>query len=555
MFVRVARGDVADVHASLVAVGHVNDVAPSGAERVIDDLLGGMITTREQLLRGSLGTTHFLPTITSPLAVGAVVVVCLGDAETFTTDRLGEIGQALVDAAASVGARDVATVVPAATVAKRGHDEAAELLVRGILAALTRVGPDLAPREVTIVEKSGRACDAVLEGVRRAVGRRRRTHVYAKPLEPRRAAMPEVKRPPEATPPHLRLGLTRAGPRLKVTRIGDDAFDRACVVPYPAKLAEQLPERIQTRVLRESDRERRMMALRELGAELGKEFLELEELADLALFEKRKRGAHLVLRVDGATTNIPWELVQLADGRVLGLEFALARQVELGLIGRPAAWTDRRGPLRALVIGNRTGGLAGAVAEAEDVARLLEERAQAQVKPLIGSVTYQQVISELEKRNYDVLHYAGHAAYVEGKPYASGFVLAGGQLLTPDVLSTRRYVPRLVVANACHTARTGAAVGGTADDPFAGVAETRTLVSALLSAGARAFVGTQWQVADAAAVRFAGAFYEAIADVGEGALPIGRAMLEGRRAVWEQDPAQPAWAAYALYGNPWRTAL
>ena len=554
VFVRVALGDVVDATGALVAVGHVNDVAPTGAERAIDDLLGGAITERQASLRGRMGTTHFLPTLTSPVAAGAVLVVCLGDAEHFSSDRLGEAGAAVVDAAASIGVRDAATVVPGAAVADDGPQAAACRLVTGALAAIERLGPLRAPRELTVVERDPERFELILAGARDAAAGLGHVHVYPDPLQSRRPGPAPPAALPGATPEHLRLGLTRYGPNLKVTRIGDDAFDRACVVPYPTELSEALAQRIQDEVLHEGDPGRRTERVRALGAELARQFIEVADLDTQGMFAKAP-GAPVVLRLDASTIDLPWELARLSDGRVLGLEFALGRQVELGNIGRAAAWPKRDGTLRALVIGNAAGGLPGAILEAKAVAGVLRERAEAEVTELVGIVGYDAVSAELDACSYDVLHYAGHAAYVEDRPEASGFVLADHKLLTPDDLATRRYVPRLVVANACHSAAAGRPVGVSSEHPYAGVDASRTLVSGLLSAGARAFVGAQWQVPDRVAVTFAGAFYEAVAPVLDGPLPIGEAMRRGRRAVCDLHDDHPAWAAYALYGNPWRTAL
>lgn len=554
VFVRVALGDVVDVNASLLAVGHVNDVAPTGAERALDDLLGGAITERQSLLRGRMGTTHYLPTLTSPLAAGCVLVVCLGDAEHFSSDRLSEAGAAVVDAAASIGARDAATVVPGAAVAEDGPRAAAARFVSGALAAAERVGPLRSLRELIVVELDPDRFELVHAGARDAADGLAHVHVYPEPLRSRRTGPPVPTQSLDATPEHLRLGLTRYGPNLKVTRIGDDAFDRACIVPYPAELSETLARRIQDEVLHEADAERRAERLTALGADLAVEFIELADLDTEAMFAKAP-GSPLVLRLDASTVDLPWELARLSDGRVLGLEFALGRQVELGNIGRAAAWSDHDGPLRALVIGNAAGGLPGAIVEAKAVGEALRTRAEADVTELVGVVDYDTVSAKLNACSYDVLHYAGHAAYVEDRPEASGFVLADHKLLTPEDLATRTYVPRLVVANACHSAAAGKPVGVSSEHPYEGVEASRTLVSGLLTAGARAFVGAQWQVPDKVAVTFAGAFYEAVAPVAGGPQPIGEAMRRGRRAVCEAHPGQPAWAAYALYGNPWRTAL
>jgi hypothetical protein len=543
LLVRVARGDVVDVQASMVAVGHLNDVAPTGAEKALDDLLGGAITRRATLLRGRMGTTHFLPTIASPLAAGCVVLVCLGEPEHFSVARLAEAGAALVDAAATVGVRDVATVVPGASAAETDVRAATALLVTGALNALLRIDGAATLRELTVVEKDPARYDAVLAGVQDAVTSPA-VHVYVAELAVRRAVVPRPGA--TATPMHLRLGITRSGPDLKVTRIGDDAFDRACVVPYPADLSTELPVTLRDQVLLGGGRrEKRAERMGSIGAQLFNAFLADAGIDAERLIADAPDGL-VLLRLDASTVDLPWELARLPDGRYLGRAFALSRQVELGQVGRAAAFTGGLGPLCALVVGNAAGGLRGPVGEAKAVARHLRA-AGGSVDLLCGEVTYAQVSAKLNERSYDVLHYAGHAQFVEGRPEASGFVLADA-LLTPTDLGTRRFIPRLVVANACHSAAVAS--------PYAGAEETRTLVTGLLSAGARAFVGAMWQVDDAAAVTFARAFYDAAGPGGPGPEPVGEAVRRGREAVVaEHGEVEPSWAAYALYGSPWRTIL
>jgi hypothetical protein len=78
----------------------------------------------------------------------------------------------------------------------------------------------------------------------------------------------------------------------------------------------------------------------------------------------------------------------------------------------------------------------------------------------------------------------------------------------------------------------------------------------LLTAGARAFLGAMRQVRDDVAVTFASAFYAALAPVGDGPEPVGEAVRQGRAAVVaEHGEDEPGWAAYALYGAPWRLAV
>jgi CHAT domain-containing protein len=116
----------------------------------------------------------------------------------------------------------------------------------------------------------------------------------------------------------------------------------------------------------------------------------------------------------------------------------------------------------------------------------------AEVNLFCDGVSYGDVSRELDTRDYDVLHYAGHATYDESREGAGGLLLADGQVLTADDLSIRRNLPRLFFANGCRSAQTGTEL---AADP---ARATRDLVHGLLRAGVRAFIGSMWEVDDAA---------------------------------------------------------
>ncbi|PWR13265.1 hypothetical protein DKT68_01305 [Micromonospora acroterricola] len=70
-----------------------------------------------------------------------------------------------------------------------------------------------------------------------------------------------------------------------------------------------------------------------------------------------------------------------------------------------------------------------------------------------------------------------------------------------------------------------------------------------MSSGAGAFVGTLWAVRSESSARFATAFYRSFA---EGAT-LGAAALAARRDQ-QDDPLDPTWLAYTVYGDPYATA-
>ncbi|MBA2343050.1 MAG: CHAT domain-containing protein, partial [Thermoleophilaceae bacterium] len=464
--VRVAYGDIVDVHASLLVIGHVNDVAPTGAEKAIDDLLGGAIGRRMARLRGKLGETWFLPTLTSPVAAGCVVVVSLGDAEDFTPRRLGDVGAAIVDAAATIGARDAATIVHGASNEDVGVRDAARRLLTGVLHARNGIEGGDKLRELTIVERSAESVKDVRRGLDDAATGPS-VHVYFSDLEVRRRIHPAAGN--AGTPFHLRLGLTRSGPELKITRIGDGGFDPTFVCPYPATESEGIIRDLH-RELAEGGADK-VKILEGIGDRLWNAFLGVADI-NAGVHVNDAPGGLVVLRLDAFTADLPWELLRSPDGTFVSRRRLLGRQLELGVPGRAAAFNKPHPRLRALVIGNPSGDLPAAEREAEAVAKALEDRANAEVDTLIGTATYGAVSRFLDGTSYDVLHYAGHAEFVEDRPNESGLKLSD-HLLTPGDFAARRYMPRLVVANACHSA---AATPQDERTPFEGSLETRSLV-------------------------------------------------------------------------------
>ncbi len=115
------------------------------------------------------------------------------------------------------------------------------------------------------------------------------------------------------------------------------------------------------------------------------------------------------------------------------------------------------------------------------------------------------------------------------------------RLTAAGVLKVRR-VPRLVFANACHSAEVTA---GGSHLQMVGLAE------AFFQHGVMNYLGTGWEVDDELAVRFADAFYRAAlgVDSDEPAAAV-IARRPWREAVRKESPADATWGAYQFYGQP-----
>jgi len=335
----LAQGDVVDVQASLVAVGHVNDVVPSGAEAAIDQLLGGAIVRHLGARRSRLGTTHLLPALSSPLASPCVGVVSMGDGEELDASRLPELGVALAELAAVAGARDLATVLLGAGLLGLRAGQVAEALLSGLLGAVARQPAEQRLRELTIVEREPQRLQEVqsaLATLRSPFG----LHLYTEQIAVRRV-LAEVPAATSTLVDHLRLGITRTGDQLKVTTIGDGAFDPATLSPFPAEVAQRIAGSLREEVLDEQDDGRRLAAMDGIGAQLHHAFL---AEADVLRRVHDSPGGYLVLRLDEATVDLPWELLAL-DAQQPALELRVARQLELRTPGRQAS--TRSGRTRA----------------------------------------------------------------------------------------------------------------------------------------------------------------------------------------------------------------
>ena len=552
LVLRLAVGDIAHARASLIAVGHVNGLPPSGAERSIDLALGGALSRRSAagLLDGHFGAAQFIPAVKTPLAADAVLVLALGEAGRLDRARLPELGSAIVDALETIGAGDVATVIHGAGGMGVSATEATRHLLSGLYAAIDRLSAGTDVRTITLVEFD----DARLPELRRAVEATpvpERLSVYVDPEPLRLPAASGAERTAQAAvPPHLRLGITRPGNRLKVTVISENAYDVAAHSDYPLDAAVQIQDAVEREIVRGTSARARERAMRAIGERLYREFLGWVEF-DLAGSIRASRKTCVVLRLDEATADLPWELLTFAR-RFLCHGTALARQREItGGSGRPAAYVPAHERLRALVVGDPLGDLPGARQEAAEVAAVLRA-AGAEVREHVGALGRDEFAEQIEDSDPDVLHYAGHARFDSLSQASGGLMLSDGVVTANDLMALRR-LPRVVFANACNSGQSGSLIDQRIAD---GSAATHDFAGGLLQGGARSFVGSQWPVDDHAALTFARAFHAELASAREPATNVGDAIRAARQAViTAHGRGQSAWAGYVHYGRPWELVL
>jgi hypothetical protein len=240
---------------------------------------------------------------------------------------------------------------------------------------------------------------------------------------------------------------------------------------------------------------------------------------------------------------VPWELVKLtgpdgaggfADGPFLCQAFRLTRWFP-GVGRRP------RLRLRKLAVVAPAGtGLPNAEPERDYLLGLADpNRREVTALP----TAKEQLLAELQKGEYDGLHFVGHGMAEPAKWDESSLDLGGNRALRVNDLAGRvvrncvRSVP-LVFLNACQSGQGG--LGLTGIGGWARKFIRAGLDSQGREIGAAAFVGTLWSVRDGSAKTFASGFYDRLL----AGMTVSDAAFEARKA------AGPTGLAYTVFADP-----
>jgi len=147
-------------------------------------------------------------------------------------------------------------------------------------------------------------------------------------------------------------------------------------------------------------------------------------------------------------------------------------------------------------------------------------------------------------RNYDIVHYAGHAEYNESSPSESGWLLHQGVLSAEDIVSmgnANKPMPALVFANACQSGKT------LWENAEVGSRQVFSLANAFLLSGVKHYIGTSLDVLDKDSVHFSIAFYKSLLAGDSVAASVRQARISTYAKFSE---GSAIWASYLLYGDP-----
>lgn len=311
------------------------------------------------------------------------------------------------------------------------------------------------------------------------------------------------------------------------------AFDRSTKTGTPAGAPEQTL--LSARFIRE-------LGQKLFAAVLHDELLDLLHRCRAALPRKGSHGLRLRLkfRLDDPEAEylaaLPWEwLCDPESGELLATDLATPVVRDLATPHRQSA-LEVKGPLRILVVDAAPQSMKQLDLKLE-IDRMSEALQQltdgGRVELLRLSPASPEALRDaLRDESIHILHFMGHAGYHAGSGMGALFFVApdgsedqvDGEMLA----SYLKTIPtlRLVVLNACNTARHAGRLGA----PF-----NHGVASALLErAGVPAVVANQHSISDPAAVAFSQAFYGRIArgDAVDAAITEGRLRLSRRGMEW-----------------------
>lgn len=254
---------------------------------------------------------------------------------------------------------------------------------------------------------------------------------------------------------------------------------------------------------------------------------------------RNRTARNLIICVDESIAHIPWEILHTGED-FLCLGYNLGRGLRVRDAHEPAYRIPQH-PASMLVLADPQDNLAAAGAEALRIRNLLDARQnRINVDVKITNITSDFVKKNI--RDYDIVHYAGHAEYCPEKPQESGWLLADAKLRAAEILKIGESatMPALVFANACESSMHQGVREASEND-------VHNLARAFLLSSVRHYIGCICRIPDDIARVFAGSFYGHISRD----KPVGEALRLARLdIIKEHGEHQIGWMGYVLFGDP-----
>jgi len=575
--IRLIHGNIVNVSSPAYVLGVFDNVNPTGAGRTVDSLLGGALSRliTDRMIGTRKGEISVIPTPRRPTLCDAVVLAGLGPIDEFEPNVLERVGENLARVL-HVSRITAATIVPMGANTGLTVDVSVLSILEGFVAGLERNDTDHEFKSLGICEFDARrfvVLDALFRpGLKSYNVKKSPIDLLIRHSEVDKAAplAAAAQQAPELIEPtYLVVGSKRnsngdrklfysvltSGTGAAIKK-GEIAINHSAAGATNARLAQakEISELFGREVAA-------FYLPSEMTVTLQTSLRPADQTGDGG---SSQRFPYFVVAHDRDSSDIAWEAMHFGSW-CPALEVGLSRKLTTNeaIVTRSNLPADRE--LRMLVIhspetDDPSRELECAEQEGERLAALFRDNKLNAAVEVIhwADATCDAVAKALEKEDFDILHYAGHADFDVDDAGNSGLLCSDGRLTAND-LARIPVVPQLIFLNGCETARmrsvraadTEAESAASERRPFRKrfdkvLAESASLSEMLMRKGATNFIGTYWPVNDKAALRFAMAFYGSFL-AGD---PIGLSLRKARRELADSKFGGRDWANYMHFGSP-----
>ncbi len=555
--VHIVCGNLVNVRAPMIALGHFENVRPTAAMRAFDRLMGGQLVKRvtSRRIDGTLGrTTQFYARKWGTFA-DHIVLAGLGAFDRFSADAVEIVAETLIAEAAAQRVAEIGTVALGIGTGLDVED-AVRALFRGFLNGLNEQDPEQVVSTITICDYTRQNCDEIIASIQGlAVG----GLLDGLELSVTQSTVP--RRPlllaPDAPPPELALTPVYLQIRGTIDHATEMFHTEASVWKAGGGAAIQRGlgqiELKELRALLSLLNPDKIETIRDQFQSFGNILSEslLGDLGPYLVETLENEQRPLVIMLDHAAAVIPWETLHVGN-RAPATERPVSRLYQsLSAVAKPSTLAQQDNLFRVLLIVDPLDDLPGADEEGRHMGAVLSRMTDVEVTVLWKhEATREAVAGAFNSGRFDVAHYAGHGFFDPARPADSGLMLADGNFSGRDAQRLRA-IPNVLFFNACEMARIKGDGRRVADRPDRRadqqIRESVGVAEAFLLAGATHFISTYWPVLDTAALAFSTAFYGALQEQET----VGMAVKQGRLAARQRDDRD--WADYIHYGDPNQT--
>ena len=545
--VQLARGSLTQVKSRAYLIGVFQNVEPGGAALAIDNLMNGTLREFRQrrMFAAGAGEVLIIPTGRSEVTAEFVVVAGLGHFEAFNTQVLETIAENVARTLARMDIEEFATVTIGS-----GTGLNLEQSMRALLCGFFRGLEDADPRQLFRAITFCEVDESRFSELKWTLYKLWSTSL----CERVEVILSEERLPPAPT---MRRGGRRDLPpcmyldvRARPAPDGRNLVFETSLLTTGAKaavLAGSLhvdPRALAAHLAKIEKDEFRHAYLPEFGTTLAR--LILPDVIAAGL--EGSPHNHLVIVHDAEASRIPWETLCL-NGKFPALNGGMSRRYLAPNLS-VAKWLEQRrqdATLEVLLVVNPTRDLDGAEEEGKRIEALFGPRPEVRLTIIHGhQATRDRLRKEFSSGKYDILHYAGHAAFVPSQPARSGIVCSDGPLTGAELVELGN-LPSVVFFNACESARVRKRITDEGPRVTRSIHERIErgvgLAEAFMRGGVANYIGTYWPVGDLPAKTFASVFYQKVLDGDTLAQALSAARFEIDKLRSED------WADYIYYGS------